>query len=182
MTSIPGLFTAHPFEQPTLNTRSGDMTLSIPRAAIVRTVLALLAIMVSASGAPLGAQVVAGGAALSAAETLVAIPSTFPDVDARAMVVREPGQDVIVLAPGEATTDALFMALVLLADVRERTPTPTHGQMIPISGFSVDQPPTGRELGRLEALLTRLERAPVTDLGTLGRGRLVRYHPAGGPG
>ena len=107
--------------------------------------------------------------------TFVAIPRTFPAIDARAIVVREPDQDVIVLSPDEVTTDALFMALVVLDRMRAAQPVLTQGQMAPVSGFSVDRPPTGRDLGRLEAVLTRLERQPESDLGTLGTGRLVPY-------
>lgn len=108
------------------------------------------------------------------ARTYVAIPDAFPEIDARAMLIREPGFDLVVLRDGEATPDALAMALLALRDARERRPVPKTGEMMPIAGFVVEESPTGRTRRVLERTLARLERADPTDLGSLGQGRRVR--------
>lgn len=176
----------------TANSRSRDMKPSTLFHLLAALGLALIALFGSGTcdGVTAQSAVASVGTLPAASEerlvatatpTFVAIPRTFPDVDARAIVVREPGQDVIVLAPGDVTPDALFMALVVLDRMRAAHPVLTHGQMAPISGFSVDHSATGRDRGRLEAVLTRLERQPESDLGTLGRGRLVSYRASRAP-
>jgi len=165
----------------TANHRSHGMNPSHSLASFLVAVLGLASVALGGSGmtSAVTAQsteaTIATVSAGTVTPTFVAIPRTFPAVDARAIVVREPGQDVIVLSPDEVTTDALFMALVVLDRMRADQPVLTQGQMAPVSGFSVDRPPTGRDLGRLRAVLTRLERQPESDLGTLGAGRLVSY-------
>lgn len=124
-------------------------------------------------GRPLQAQ------ATPSAATFIAIPDRFPDVEARAMVVREPGRDVIVLDPDEVSTDAFLMSLIVLERLKALDPTPVVGQMVPITGFVVDTPASGHPLRRLETALDRLRDRPVTDLGTLGSGRWMRYSPGG---
>lgn len=109
------------------------------------------------------------------APVYVAIPDAFPSIDARAMVVREPGVDLIVLRDGEADIDALSMALHVLRDARRRLPTPTAGSLIPIMGFSVTVEVSARVRARLEQTLRRLAHAESVDLGSLGRGRRVRW-------
>lgn len=128
-----------------------------------RIILAILAFVAPAS--------LAGQAP---SRTYVAIPDAFPDIEAKAMVVREPGVDLIVLREGEADVDALSMALHVLRDARERLPTPTAGSLIPITGFVVTTPVGRQARGRLEQTLRRLANAESVDLGSLGQGRRVR--------
>lgn len=111
---------------------------------------------------------------VTAERTYIAIPEVFPDIDARAMLIREPGFDVVVLRESEATTDALTMALLALEDARERNPAPTNGEIMPIMGFVVEKRPEGRARRVLERALARLERSEPTDLGSLGPGRRIR--------
>lgn len=105
----------------------------------------------------------------------VAIPETFPDVDARALIIRERGRDVILLRSSEATPEALAMSMVALRRVRVDHPAPEHGQMIPIAGFARTRPLPEEYKDELEALLARLALRPTTDVGNLGPGRWVRY-------
>lgn len=106
--------------------------------------------------------------------TFVAIPESFPEIDARAVLVREPGIDLVVLPAENANTDALAMALLVLRDMRARHPTPSNGQVVPLTGYVVTHAPTGTSLQVLQGALTRLQAAEVTDLGSLGPGRRVR--------
>lgn len=106
--------------------------------------------------------------------TFLAIPDAFPDVDARAIVVREPGRDVILLRDSELTAEAVAMSLLVLQKVRTSHPRPEQGQMIPITGFAVTDPPAGEYRDRLEAALRHLQRAQVGEMGSLGSGRWIR--------
>ncbi len=105
----------------------------------------------------------------------VAIPESFPDVDARAVIIRERGLDVILLRETEATAEAVAMSLVALRRVRERHPASELGQMIPIVGFARTRPLPDEHRAELESLLDQLARRPMTDVGNLGLGRWVRY-------
>lgn len=115
--------------------------------------------------------------AQAASPTFVAIPDAFPEIDARAIVVMEPGVDLVLLREDEATVDALGMALLVLRDAREAGRTPKGGQgfMIPITGFVVTREVQGRTRVRLEEALSRLATAETVDLGSLGPGRRIPY-------
>ncbi len=113
----------------------------------------------------------------SPSQVYLAIPDDFPPIDARAMVVREPGVDLIVLRDGEVDAGTLSMALHVLRDARRRMPAPTLGTLIPIMGFSVSVEVSARIRARLEEALGRLTRAETVDLGSLGRGRRVTLSP-----
>lgn len=104
----------------------------------------------------------------------VAIPDAFPPLEARAMVVREPGIDLIVLRDGEADLDALTMSLHVLRDARARLPVPESGVLIPITGFVMTGEVSTGVRTRLTETLRRLTAAESVDLGSLGRGRRVR--------
>jgi hypothetical protein len=110
----------------------------------------------------------------NASPVFVAVPDVFPDLEARALIVREPGRDIVVLDPEEATTEALAMALFLLGNLRERNPDPSGGELIPITGFAMTRPPSGGHLRRIAGTLKRLEVAPTAPVGNLGPGRWVR--------
>ena len=109
-----------------------------------------------------------------AAPVFVAVPEVFPDLDARAFIVRERGRDIVVLDPAGATTEALAMSLFVLGSLRERFPEPTEGELIPITGFAMTRAPSGEHLRRIVGTLKRLEAAPTTAVGNLGPGRWVR--------
>lgn len=115
--------------------------------------------------------------AQAASPTFIAIPDAFPEIDARAIIVMEPGVNLVLLREDEARVDALRMALLVLRDAREEGRTPDEGQgfMIPITGFVVTREVQGRVRQRLEEVLRRLASAETVDLGSLGTGRRVPY-------
>lgn len=134
---------------------------------LTRQALILLALSTLSLPRLLHAQASAGG------NTFLAVPESFPDIDARAMLVREPGVDLVLLPEDNVNVHALFMALAVLDQVRTRHPAPEHGQIVPITGYVVTSPPTGERLRSLQRALDRLEHAESTELGSLGRGRGV---------
>lgn len=141
----------------------------ISRASAPMLLAVLLALLLG--HAPVEAQ------RASPPQTFIAIAETFPDLDARAVLVRERGRDIVVLNREEATIDALAMSLVALERVREQHPSvePGRGQLIPITGYAVTRPPTGDHLRRLQGVLDRLETAPTTSIGSFGPGRWIRF-------
>ena len=104
----------------------------------------------------------------------LALPDEFPKIDARVVLMREPGREIVILNPAAATADELVTGLRLLARVRRERGEPTNGEMIPILGF---YPPTiaAQQRERLEAALAELRARPVANVGNLGRGRWMRY-------
>ena len=106
--------------------------------------------------------------------TFVALVDEFPDLDARALVVRDRLRDVVVLRPSDATPETLAMALFVLARARNRDPSPDAGQMLPITGFTLTAELSVRRHSRMTQALARLERRPSTRVGTLGTGRWIR--------
>jgi len=138
---------------------------SLP-SRIVCPVMVLLTVW-SASATRLEAQ------APPRARTVIALPDQFPDIDARALLVREPGVDVVLLRPGEVTTDALAMALLTLRELGPRRARAGNGEMIPIVGYAVTDPPRGERLAALERTLDRLAAAETTTLGSFGRARWI---------
>lgn len=139
----------------------------VPRIVTIAA-LALALLAVSLPPSVLGQGVARNG-------LFVAIPEVFPDVDARAVIIRERGMDVVLLREEEATPEALAMSLVVLRRVREQHPRPENGQMIPIQGFVFTSPLSVQYRARLAATLARLKRRPTSSVGNLGRGRWVRY-------
>lgn len=105
----------------------------------------------------------------------LAIPETFPVADARALVVREPGREVIVLRADQATPEALGMALGLLRRVREQPLEPGRGLMVPVTGFAVMREPEGPRRERYERALAELRARPIGRLGSLGPGRSLPF-------
>lgn len=104
----------------------------------------------------------------------VAIPDAFPDIDARSILLRHPGRDIILLPPGAATPEALSATLGLLRRMREEDPRPARAQMIPVTGFSFRHDIAPERRSRLERLLARLHDRPVANVGDLGPGRWIR--------
>ena len=105
----------------------------------------------------------------------LALPDVFPDVDARVVLLREPGREIVVLDPAAATADELGTGLRLLARFRRDHGEPQNGEMIPIVGFAPGPNLTPEERARLEAMIAELREMPVANVGHLGRGRWMRY-------
>jgi hypothetical protein len=118
-----------------------------------------------------------GGSAAQDAPLFVAIPETFPNVDARALIVREPGREIVVLNPTSAGVEELGTALSLLTRIRRERGQPTKGQLIPIVGFAGELRLGTARRARLEAALAELRRRPFANVGNLGRGRWMRLDP-----
>jgi hypothetical protein len=104
----------------------------------------------------------------------LALPNEFPNLDARVVLVREGGREIVVLDPAAATADELIMGLRLLNRVRRERPNPTTGEVIPLLGF---YPPelSAQERERLEAVIAELRGRPLANVGNLGRGRWMPY-------
>ena len=114
-----------------------------------------------------------GLANAQATSTVVAVPDHFPELDARAMVLRGGARDIILLHPAEATVEALAHALFALQRAREDDPDPRYGQIIPITGFATVRPFAARLVRRLERTLSDLSDRPTVRIGSLGPGRWI---------
>lgn len=130
--------------------------------------LALLVILVVPAG--VDAQQRAGGR-----NTVIAIPVTFPSIEARSILVREPGRDIVLLREDDASPETLMISLSVLRDARERESSPTVGEMIPITGYAVTQPAAPGYQRRLSRALSRVRDAEIVDLGSFGPGRWILY-------
>lgn len=104
----------------------------------------------------------------------VAIPDTFPDIAARAVIVREPGLDVVLLRPTDTSSETLAMALSALRSARQRAANPRSGQLVPVVDFVITNPPSPVFQAYLDAVVDRLLAAPRDQIGPLGLGRWVR--------
>ena len=109
------------------------------------------------------------------ARTVIALPERFPDIEARALLVRQPGRDVVVLKAADAPPETLAMSLALLDRMRVQDPEPEEGQLIPITGYVVTVPLGRAQLQRIRQTLSDLRSAPEVSVGNLGRGRWVPY-------
>lgn len=105
----------------------------------------------------------------------LAIPRIFPDIDARIILIREPGRDIVVLDPNDVTAETLSVGLHLLGRVDRPRPEPGQGQMIPVTGFVRDGELPAEERAALEAALDELRGRPVAQIGTLGEGRWMAF-------
>ena len=144
------------------------MTFSIPRLLFVLAALSCLYVVTPV--AEVSAQ------EWGQAGTFLALVDDFPgDLDARSLLVREPGRDVVLLRAGQATTETLSMALAVLDRVRTKPLAAGQGQLIPITGFVMTDPPARAHERRLAAALSRLERASVVEVGRYGPGRVIHF-------
>lgn len=106
----------------------------------------------------------------------LALPQQFPDLDARAVIMREPGRDIVILDEADAGPETLRVALLVLRRFsREGAPAADRGQLVPITGFA-----GGRELDQdvrreLESTLAELRERPLANVGNLGLGRWMQY-------
>jgi len=106
----------------------------------------------------------------------LSIPQQFPDLDARAVLMREPGRDVVILKESDATPETLRVALAVLTRMRRDHPLPPDlAQLVPITGFVFEGSLDPDERVQLEAALAELEERPLSNLGNLGMGRWLPY-------
>ena len=106
----------------------------------------------------------------------LAMPETFPDLDARVVLMREPGRDIVILREGDADPNALRVALMLLRRLdRDNPPTADRTQIVPVTGFAggSDLEPDRRAV--LEGALAELRSQPLASVGNLGWGRWMRF-------
>jgi hypothetical protein len=116
------------------------------------------------------------GQGSDSAPIFLALPETFPDVDARAVLMREPGRDIVILAAADAEAETLQVALQLLSRLRREHPsTLDRGQLVPITGFAPLGPMDPDERRRLESVLAQLRQRPLANVGDLGWGRWMPY-------
>ncbi len=113
-----------------------------------------------------------------ATPVFLALPDVYPDIDGRIVLLREPGREVIVLSDA-ATPEDLTMALRMLARFRRQRgqPEARQGHMIPILGYAPAPVLSGAQRTRLHSVLTELKTRPPTNVGSLGRGRWMRWDP-----
>jgi hypothetical protein len=106
------------------------------------------------------------------------MPDVYPDVDGRVVLLREPGREVIVLSDA-ATAEDLTIAMRMLARFRRQhgQPQARRGQMIPIVGYAPAPSLSGGQRSRLESVLSELKARPPANVGSLGRGRWMRWDP-----
>jgi len=117
------------------------------------------------------------GQAPDQAPVFLALPETFPDVDARAVLLRERGREIVVLDPDDAEqVESLRVALLVLRRIRGVRPAPEgRGQMIPITGYVLREELSTELREELESALSDLRRHPVANVGNLGPGRWMPF-------
>jgi hypothetical protein len=132
--------------------------------------LGLLLCAFVAPASPVAAQ------ASDAPPVFLALPQSFPDIDARAVVLRETGRDIVLLREEDASAETLEVALRILERMRRDHPRPEgRGQMIPITGF-VYRAPLEPDLRQArEEAIAELRERPLANVGNLGRGRWMAY-------
>jgi hypothetical protein len=119
---------------------------------------------------------VAAGQSASDVPLFLAIPESFPDVDGRVVLLREPGRDIVLLRGSDATPETLSVALHLLRRLNASTPRREgQGQMVPVTGYVLRRPLEDGERERLDAALTRLSQRPTARVGNLGPGRSMPF-------
>jgi len=140
----------------------------------IRITLAAVALFSIASGT-VPARLVAQGVD-STRPVFLALPQHFPDVDARAVLQREPGRDIVILDEADASAETLRVALLVLRRLtREQPPLADRGQLIPITGYAGRAPIDAEYRAELEAALVELRARPLVAVGNLGLGRWMRY-------
>lgn len=141
-----------------------------PYTRNLRYLIGLLALVAVASP-----RHVAGQGA-SERPVFLALPQAFPELDARVVLMREPGRDIVILREGDDEPETLRVALMLLKRLdRENPPAADRTQIVPITGFA-----GGRELDperrrALDEALNELRSQPFANVGNLGWGRWMRF-------
>lgn len=131
--------------------------------------LALLLLLALPSARPAAAQ-------FEHPPIFLAIPQAFPDLEARAVIMREPGRDIVLLRDTDASPETAQVALDVLARMRREHPRPEgQGQLIPITGFVYRGEMDVSMRAHLESSLAELRRRPLAEIGNLGSGRWMPY-------
>lgn len=113
---------------------------------------------------------------LSERPVFLAMPETFPELDARVVLMREPGRDIVILREDDNDPNSLRVALMLLKRLdREDPPTSDHTQIVPVTGFAGGSQLEGARRAELEAALADLRTQPLANVGNLGWGRWMRF-------
>lgn len=145
-------------------------------SAYIRAPLVLLGLLVLSS---FGQPSFLVGQEQRQSPVFLAIPETFPEIDARALVMREPGRDVVILDEEDADpAESLRVALMVLRRMRRDHPIDGRGQLIPITGYAVRRAMEPARRSRLEEALSELRRRPLANVGNLGPGRWIRLRAA----
>jgi len=106
----------------------------------------------------------------------LAMPETFPDLDARVVLMREPGRDIVILRESDMDPNALRVALMLMKRLdRENPPTADRTQIVPVTGFAGGAELAPDRRAFLEGALADLRSQPVANVGNLGWGRWMRF-------
>lgn len=106
----------------------------------------------------------------------IALPESFPELDARVLIVREPGRDIVLLQQEGADPETLDIALRVLRRVQRDDPLPAdRGQLIPITGFVHRTALDAARRDALQAAIDALSERPVSNVGNLGPGRWMPY-------
>lgn len=106
----------------------------------------------------------------------LALPESFPALDARVVIVREPGQDVVLLRAEGADPETLDIALRVLRRVERDEPLPAdRGQLIPITGFVHRTSLDAQRREALQSALDELAARPLSNVGNVGSGRWMAY-------
>ena len=118
----------------------------------------------------------AAGQDSSERPVFLAMPETFPDIDARVVLMREPGRDIVILHEDDPDPNALRVALMLLKRLdRENPPTADHTQIVPVTGFAGGPELEPERRAVLEGALADLRTQPLANVGNLGWGRWMRF-------
>ena len=107
----------------------------------------------------------------------VAVPDAYPDVGvpSTALVFRTATEDVILLDPAAPTPESLAAAAYILGSLRREELTPSQPRVHAVHGFILPEEGKQEALGRMRAMIRRLESRPSARLGNLGSGRWIRY-------
>jgi hypothetical protein len=142
--------------------------------AYTRARILLLGLLSFAAG--LAPQAVAGQRSDSLPVVLT-IPETFPDVDARVVLMREGDRDIVVLDASDAEPETLSVALMILRRAQNERPSVPRGRgyMIPITGYASRGELTQERRAWLQEVLDELKARPLSNVGNLGMGRWLRF-------
>lgn len=117
----------------------------------------------------------ASGQGQSERPIFLALPQEFPDVDARAVLMREPGRDIVILREDDAGPETLSVALGVLRRMTRDHPLDGRGQLVPIAGYASREAMSPDHRAALEFALADLRQRPLSNVGNLGPGRWMRY-------
>ena len=118
----------------------------------------------------------ASGQGAARSPVFIALPETFPDLDARAVLMLEPGRDIVILDREDAGPETLAAALGVLERMhRDHPRAQDRGQLVPITGFVSRRALDPERREELEAALAALAERPLANVGNLGLGRWMRF-------